>query len=113
MLIKMTLNLTQTPEGVCSLLQLNSSVQGLHVIRLIHLLKGVDVRSESSVRAMHYLPWILCNVTQNADGRQLIIEPQRNLLRYIMPFLDADFDYELQSDNSETESSKNRVSIGE
>ena len=120
LLIKMIVNLTQNTEGVSLLLQLDSSVQGLHVIRLIHMLKSVDIRKYDQIRAMHYIPYLLCNVTQNEIGRELVMEPQRNLIRFIVPFMDYNFDYHLvetQKTDKNTKKSKSsesgHISIGE
>ena len=99
LLIKTMLNVTQTQEGISQLLQIGTSVQGLHVIRIVHMLKNVDVYKSEQIRIFHYLPFLLCNVTQNEIGRQLITEPQRNLIRHLVLFMDYNFDYDTLSES--------------
>ena len=113
LLIKMLVNMTQTSDGISDLLQENTSVQGLHIIRLIHILKTIHADNHQQIRMYHYLPYVLCNITQNNVGRELIMEPQRNLIGYIIPFMDYNFDYHLKETNKKTKQEKDDIAIGE
>lgn len=112
LMIKMLVNLTQSEDGQSELLQEKTPLQGLHVIRLIHILKKVDLSDIQCLQVYHYLPHVLCNVTRSAVGRYLIMEPERNLVRYIIAFLDEyAFDFKKKQKSTENEIESETLSI--
>eukprot|EP01084_Bolivina_argentea_P027444 51017_1 len=99
LLIKTMVNITQIENGISQLLQENTSVKGLNVIRLIHMLKNIDIKNEKQLETYHYLPFLLCNVTKGLIGRELIMEPQRNLIKYVINFMDYSYYYSYYQNN--------------
>lgn len=88
LLLQILVNTTREEEGRNSFLLVKQPTRrGLYLLRLIYLLKNVDFENKYCVKSYAYLPYILCNLTQSFDGRQLLVEPQRNLLKYLIPFI--------------------------
>eukprot|EP00898_Chlorokybus_atmophyticus_P002659 jgi/Chlat1/3394/Chrsp23S03727 len=85
-LVMLLTNLTQTEPGAVKLLQAvnNPKLFGLHILRLARLFaKDVpqDVSEEGAEDEFAHVASVLANISRLEDGRAVLLDPDRGLLR--------------------------------
>ncbi|KFK43672.1 hypothetical protein AALP_AA1G158100 [Arabis alpina] len=89
LLVMLLVNLTQLDDGVSSLLQVeDEKMHGLHIMKLVRSF----CRSSGETAAddqFEHVGSILVNISKTEDGRKLLLEPKRGLLKQIIRQFDS------------------------
>ncbi|ETO25007.1 hypothetical protein RFI_12138 [Reticulomyxa filosa] len=101
LLIKILVNCTREAIGRTIVLQENTPLFGLNVVRLLHMLESIDIKNSQQISTYHHLPYIIVNLCQERMGRQLLMEPNRRLLlKYVIPYMDYNINYDAFEPNA-------------
>ncbi|KAK4788531.1 hypothetical protein SAY86_019850 [Trapa natans] len=88
LLVMLLVNLTQTDAGIASLLQIKEEkVQGLYLMKLVRSF----CRSTNDTRddPFEHVSSILMNLSKSEEGRKIILDPKRALLKQIIRQFDC------------------------
>ncbi|GAQ89582.1 hypothetical protein KFL_005390020 [Klebsormidium nitens] len=84
LLVMLLANLTQTEEGARSLLQVNDeALQGLFLTKLIKEFAATSGSEDDDV--YEHVGTVLVNVSQVKEGRTILLDPARALLKHVLP----------------------------
>lgn len=88
LLVMLLVNLTQLNYGVNSLLQTeDEKVRGLYVMKLVR--SFCRTTHESNNDAFEHVGSILVNISKQREGRELLLDPKRALLKQIIRQFDS------------------------
>ncbi|KAK7317994.1 hypothetical protein RJT34_02680 [Clitoria ternatea] len=88
LLVMLLVNLTQLDAGVASLLQTeDEKVRGLYVMKLVR--SFCRTGHESNDDAFEHVGSILVNISKQREGRELLLDPKRGLLKQIIRQFDS------------------------
>ncbi|PPR95251.1 hypothetical protein GOBAR_AA25426 [Gossypium barbadense] len=97
LLVMLLVNLTQLDDGISSLLQIgDDKMQGLYVMKLVRSFcrSSETSASHSSVTPLQDDPFdhvgsILVNISKKEEGRKMLLDPKRGLLKQIIRQFDS------------------------
>lgn len=88
LLVMLLVNLTQLDAGVASVLQTeDEKVRGLYVMKLVR--SFCRTAHESDDDAFEHVGSILVNISKQREGRKLLLDPKRGLLKQIIRQFDS------------------------
>ncbi|XP_020236767.1 protein HGH1 homolog isoform X1 [Cajanus cajan] len=88
LLVMLLVNLTQLDAGAASLLQTeDEKVRGLYVMKLVR--SFCRTTHESNDDAFEHVGSILVNISKQREGRELLLDPKRGLLKQIIRQFDS------------------------
>jgi hypothetical protein len=88
LLVMLLVNLTQLDDGVSSLLQIDDEkMHGLHIMKLVR--SFCRSSGETADDQFEHVGSILVNISKTEDGRKLLLEPKRRLLKQIIRQFDS------------------------
>ncbi|XP_027347035.1 protein HGH1 homolog [Abrus precatorius] len=88
LLVMLLVNLTQLDVGVASLLQIeDEKVRGLYVMKLVR--SFCRTNHETNDDAFEHVGSILVNISKQLEGRELLLDPKRGLLKQIIRQFDS------------------------
>uniref|UniRef100_A0A0D3CA26 Protein HGH1 homolog n=2 Tax=Brassica oleracea var. oleracea TaxID=109376 RepID=A0A0D3CA26_BRAOL len=88
LLVMLLVNLTQLDDGVSSLLQIeDEKMRGLHIMKLVR--SFCRSSGETADDEFEHVGSILVNVSKTEDGRKMLLEPKRGLLKQIIRQFDS------------------------
>ncbi|KAL4574202.1 hypothetical protein LXL04_021028 [Taraxacum kok-saghyz] len=88
LLVMLLVNLTQVDTGVESLLQLgDDKVKGLYIMKLVR--SFCTSSNEKKDDPFGHVGSILVNISKNKEGRSLLLDPKRGLLKQIIRQFDS------------------------
>ncbi|RDY10338.1 Protein HGH1-like protein [Mucuna pruriens] len=89
LLVMLLVNLTQVDAGAVSLLQTeDEKVRGLYVMKLVRSFCRTT-HDESNDDAFEHVGSILVNISKQREGRELLLDPKRGLLKQIIRQFDS------------------------
>ncbi|KAG4170725.1 hypothetical protein ERO13_A12G165400v2 [Gossypium hirsutum] len=87
LLVMLLVNLTQLDDGISSLLQIgDDKMQGLYVMKLV---RSFCRSSETSDDPFDHVGSILVNISKKEEGRKMLLDPKRGLLKQIIRQFDS------------------------
>ncbi|XVF85937.1 hypothetical protein PTKIN_Ptkin17bG0157900 [Pterospermum kingtungense] len=87
LLVMLLVNLTQLDDGISSLLQIgDEKMQGLYIMKLV---RSFCRSSESSDDPFDHVGSILVNISKKEEGRKMLLDPKRGLLKQIVRQFDS------------------------
>ncbi|XP_012438568.1 uncharacterized protein LOC105764515 [Gossypium raimondii] len=87
LLVMLLVNLTQLDDGISSLLQIgDDKMQGLYVMKLV---RSFCRCSETSDDPFDHVGSILVNISKKEEGRKMLLDPKRGLLKQIIRQFDS------------------------
>ncbi|XP_077250015.1 ARM repeat superfamily protein isoform X2 [Tasmannia lanceolata] len=89
LLVMFLVNLTQLTTGTASLLQIgDDKMQGLYVLKLVRsfCMSSTETKAEDP---FEYVGSILINISKVKEGRKVLLDPKRGLLKQIIPQFDS------------------------
>ncbi|XP_021890523.1 protein HGH1 homolog [Carica papaya] len=88
LLVMLLVNLTQLDDGISSLLQSgDEKMQGLYVMKLVR--SFCRSGSETSDDPFEHVGSILVNISKKEEGRKMLLDPRRGLLKQIIRQFDS------------------------
>ncbi|KAJ0256969.1 Protein HGH1 [Hirschfeldia incana] len=88
LLVMLLVNLTQLDDGVSSLLQIeDEKMRGLHIIKLVR--SFCRSSGDTADDQFEHVGSILVNISKTEDGRKMLLEPKRGLLKQIIRQFDS------------------------
>ncbi|KAK7362282.1 hypothetical protein VNO77_04392 [Canavalia gladiata] len=88
LLVMLLVNLTQLDAGAASLLQTeDEKVRGLYVMKLVR--SFCRTTHENNDDAFEHVGSILVNISKQREGRELLLDPKRGLLKQIIRQFDS------------------------
>ncbi|KAK8485662.1 hypothetical protein V6N13_029477 [Hibiscus sabdariffa] len=87
LLVMLLVNLTQLDDGISSLLQIgDDKMQGLYVMKLV---RSFCRSSETNDDPFDHVGSILVNISKKEEGRKMLLDPKRGLLKQIIRQFDS------------------------
>ncbi|XP_068637219.1 uncharacterized protein [Aristolochia californica] len=88
LLVMLLINLSQLDVGSASLLQIgDEKMQGLYVSKLVRAFSRSS--TEAKEDPFEQVGYILVNITKAKEGRKLLLDPKRGLLKQVIPQFDS------------------------
>ncbi|KAG9451274.1 hypothetical protein H6P81_011239 [Aristolochia fimbriata] len=88
LLVMLLVNLTQLDAGSASLLQIgDEKMHGLYISRLVRAFSRSSTDAKED--PFEQVGYILVNVTKLKEGRKLLLDPKRSLLKQVIPQFDS------------------------
>ncbi|XVF85938.1 hypothetical protein PTKIN_Ptkin17bG0157900 [Pterospermum kingtungense] len=110
LLVMLLVNLTQLDDGISSLLQIgDEKMQGLYIMKLV---RSFCRSSESSDDPFDHVGSILVNISKKEEGRKMLLDPKRGLLKQIVRQFDSSSSLRKKGIYSEEDTSKMPLELG-
>ncbi|XP_004511210.1 uncharacterized protein [Cicer arietinum] len=88
LLVMLLVNVTQLDAGIASLLQTeDEKVRGLYVMKLVRSFCRTTYENDDD--SFEHVGSILVNITKQREGRELLLDPKRGLLKQIIRQFDS------------------------